>query len=221
MTTSVSSSTSSDSTTSSSSSSVSSSSSTSDDLEVQFIDLLVAEIENQDPTDPMDASEYVSQLSQLSMVQGIDDLNDTATSTNDTLNDMSLTAATDLVGKEVTVPADSITVDESGATVSGQVTLDSAADSVTVNLYDSSGTLVSQSTYSNQSAGTVEYSFENVDSGDYTITATSTTGSTSTTLTTYVTDTVDKVSLSDDAVELEVSGIGTVSLSNVVSVSNG
>lgn len=219
--TTVTSSTSSDSTTSSSSSSVSSSSSTSDDLEIEFINLLVAEIENQDPTDPMDASEYVSQLSQLSMVQSLEDLNDTATDTNDQLSDMSLTAASDLVGKEVTVPADSITVDESGATVSGEVSLDSSADSVTVNLYDSSGTLVDQQTYSNQSAGTVSYSFDNVDSGDYTVTATATTGSTSTTLTTYITESVEKVTLSDDSVNLVVSGVGTVALSDVLSVSNG
>lgn len=220
MTTSVSSSTSSDSTTTSTSSSVSSSSSTSDDLEVQFINLLVAEIENQDPTDPMDASEYVSQLAQLSMVQSLDDLNDTSTDTNDSLSDISLLAASNLVGKEVTVQADAVSLDSDSSTVSGQVTLSNAADSVTVNLYDSSGTLVSQQTYSNQSAGTVAFSFSDVASGDYTLTATSTTDGTSSTLTTYITQTVDKVSLSDDTVSLDVAGIGSYDLSDIVSVSN-
>nr|WP_321241448.1 flagellar hook capping FlgD N-terminal domain-containing protein [uncultured Tolumonas sp.] len=219
MTTSVTSSTSSTSTTSSSNT-VSSSSSTSDDLEVQFIDLLVAEIQNQDPTDPLDASEYVSQLSQLSMVQSLDSLNTSQTTTNSELTEMSLLAASNLVGQTVTTPASSVTLDADGS-VSGQVTLDSAADSVTVYLYDSSGNVVDQSTTTSAEAGSVAFDFTGLTAGTYTLSATATTSGTTSDLTTYVNETVDKVSLSDDSVQLDVAGVGTVDLSDILGVSNG
>lgn len=217
MTTSVTSSTTTSSTTSSDS--VASSSSTSDDLEVQFIDLLVAEIQNQDPTDPMDASEYVSQLSQLSMVQSLDDLSDLQTESNDQLTEISLLAASNLVGQTVTTPASSVTLDADGS-ISGQVTLDDAADSVTISLYDSSGNLVDQSTTSNASAGTVEFAFSDLEAGTYTLSATATSDSTSTDLTTYVDQTVEKVSLSDDSVQLDIAGVGTVDLADILGVSS-
>jgi flagellar basal-body rod modification protein FlgD len=219
MTTSVTSSTSSTST-SSSSDTVSSSSSTTDDLEVQFIDLLVAEIQNQDPTDPLDASEYVSQLSQLSMVQSLDTLNTSQDTTNSELTEMSLLAASNLVGQTVTAPASSVTLDADGS-VSGQVTLDSAADSVTVYLYDSSGNVVDKSTTTSAEAGAVSFDFTGLSAGTYTLSATSTTSGTSTDLTTYVNETVDKVSLSDDSVQLDIAGVGTVALADILGVSNG
>jgi flagellar basal-body rod modification protein FlgD len=219
MTSSVTSSTSSTSTTSSSDT-VSSSSSTTDDLEVQFIDLLVAEIQNQDPTDPLDASEYVSQLSQLSMVQSLDSLNTSQTTTNSELTEMSLLAASNLVGQTVTAPASSVTLDADGS-VSGQVTLDSAADSVTVYLYDSSGNVVDQTTTTSAEAGSVAFDFTGLTAGTYTLSATATTSGTTSDLTTYVNETVDKVSLSDDSVQLDVAGVGTVDLSDILGVSNG
>lgn len=218
MTTSVSSTTSSTSTTSSSDT-VSSSSDSSSDLEVEFINLLVAEIENQDPTDPMDASEYVSQLSQLSMVQSLDTLNTTDTSTNDKLSDISLLAASNLVGQTVTAPASSVTLDSDDSEISGQVTLDSSADSVTVYLSDSSGNVVDQQTWTSQSAGTLSFNFSGLSAGTYTLSATSTTSGTTSDLTTYVNESVEKVSLSDSTVQLEVANVGTVDLSDILGVS--
>lgn len=217
MTTSVSSSTSSTSTTSSTSSTVSSSSS---DLEVQFINLLVAEIQNQDPTDPMDASEYVSQLSQLSSLQSMENLSDLQSTSNDELTQVSLLAATNMVGKTATVPASSVTLDSDGS-ISGQVTLDDAADSVTINAYDSSGTVVGTKTVSSPSAGTETFEFSDLPAGSYTLKATTTTGTTSASLSTYVNESVEKVSLSDSTVQLEVAGVGTVDLSDILGVSNG
>ena len=39
-----------------------------------FIELLVAQVKNQDPTKPMDPSEFMNQLTQSSMVNGLNDL---------------------------------------------------------------------------------------------------------------------------------------------------
>ncbi|MEZ5942587.1 MAG: flagellar hook capping FlgD N-terminal domain-containing protein [Planctomycetaceae bacterium] len=41
----------------------------------QYLNLLVAQLQNQDPLKPMDQQEQVAQLAQFSMVEGIDRLN--------------------------------------------------------------------------------------------------------------------------------------------------
>jgi flagellar basal-body rod modification protein FlgD len=42
-----------------------------------FLELLVAQLQNQDPLDPMDNTEYVSQLAQFSSLEQMQSLNDT------------------------------------------------------------------------------------------------------------------------------------------------
>lgn len=44
-------------------------------LQQDFLNLLVAQLENQDPLSPMEQEEFIGQLSQLSMVEGIEKLN--------------------------------------------------------------------------------------------------------------------------------------------------
>ena len=63
-------------TASSSSSSSSTSSATSGtDLQNTFLQLLIAQMQNQDPTNPMDSSQMTSQLAQINTVTGISQLN--------------------------------------------------------------------------------------------------------------------------------------------------
>ena len=90
-----------------------------------FLKLLVAQMQNQDPTDPIDASQQMSQLASFSTVEQ-------AIKTNKHLESLiqesSLTQATGLIGKTVT-SAD-------GAT-SGVVTaVDINADGLTATLDD-------------------------------------------------------------------------------------
>ena len=195
----------------------SSSDSTSSDLQIEFIDLLVAQIQNQDPTDPQDSSEYVTQLSQLSMVQSLESLESLQTTSNSDVEDLTALQSTNLVGKQVLSETDSTTLSSSGS-VSGQVTLDSAADSMTVSVYDSSGNLVSSDTTSGPTAGTYSFSFDDLDAGTYSVTIQTTSSGTTTTQTPYLNSTVQSVTLNDDGVELNLAGGSSVSLDDVVSV---
>lgn len=206
------------STTSSSDEETVSSSSTSEELQIEFIDLLVAQIQNQDPTDPIDSSTYVSQLSQLSMVQSLEELSTLQTSSNDLVEDLTALQSTNLVGQSVLVESSSTTLSADGS-LSGQVTLDSAADSLTINVYDADGTLISSETSSSPSAGTYSFSFDDLSAGTYTVTAVSSADSTTTNETTYLNSEVESVTLDDDGVQLQVSGAGTVALTDVVAVS--
>ena len=77
-----------------------------------FLQLLIAEMKNQDPTNPMDTSQYMSQFAQLSTVEQ-------ATLTNSKLDSLlssqSLTQADSLIGRNVSF------TDSTGATFSGKV----------------------------------------------------------------------------------------------------
>ena len=77
-----------------------------------FLQLLVAEMKNQDPTNPMDTSQYMSQFAQLSTVEQ-------ATQTNSKLDALlssqALTQADGLIGRTVSF------TDTTGAAVSGKI----------------------------------------------------------------------------------------------------
>jgi flagellar basal-body rod modification protein FlgD len=77
-----------------------------------FLQLLIAEMKNQDPTNPMDTSQYMSQFAQLSSVEQ-------ATQTNKKLDSLlssqALTQADGLIGRTVSF------TDTTGATFSGKI----------------------------------------------------------------------------------------------------
>ncbi|WP_241519099.1 flagellar hook capping FlgD N-terminal domain-containing protein [Aeromonas salmonicida] len=43
-------------------------------LRNEFLQMMVAQIQNQDPTNPLDGAQYVTQLAQFSMVEGVESL---------------------------------------------------------------------------------------------------------------------------------------------------
>ena len=77
-----------------------------------FLQLLIAEMKNQDPTNPMDTSQYMSQFAQLSTVEQ-------ATLTNSKLDSLlssqALTQADGLIGRNVSF------TDTTGAAVTGKI----------------------------------------------------------------------------------------------------
>jgi flagellar basal-body rod modification protein FlgD len=77
-----------------------------------FLQLLIAEMKNQDPTNPMDTSQYMSQFAQLSTVeQGMQ----TNAKLDALLSSQSLSQADGLIGKTVSF------TDSTGASFSGKV----------------------------------------------------------------------------------------------------
>ncbi|WP_027519844.1 flagellar hook assembly protein FlgD [Bradyrhizobium sp. WSM1417] len=77
-----------------------------------FLQLLIAEMKNQDPTNPMDTSQYMSQFAQLSSVEQAMQTN---TKLDALLSSQSLSQADGLIGKTVSF------TDATGASFSGKV----------------------------------------------------------------------------------------------------
>jgi len=143
----------------SSSTTAESSTSAADDLQDQFLTLLTTELQNQDPTDPMDNSEMVTQLAQISTISSIEEVTSTLEGISGQISAAETLQASALVGNGVLIDGNVIQVDSGVATTFG-VTLDGDADSVSVTIKNSTGTVVRTLDEGSMSAGTQSLSWD-------------------------------------------------------------
>ena len=101
----------------------------------RFLKLLVTQMKNQDPLNPMDNAQITSQMAQISTVSGIDKLSAAVTAMNTLMLQTQSLEGAALVGKDVLVAGDKLSVDAAGK-ASGGFELDSAAQSVVVTVKD-------------------------------------------------------------------------------------
>jgi len=106
-----------------------------------FMKLMIAQLENQDPTKPMDNNEFLSQMAQFSMVNGIDDLNSSFGSVSDAmLGAQGLQAAT-LLDKSAITDTTAAAFDGQGA-IRGLIDLDQPVVGMQVQVWDERGVQV-------------------------------------------------------------------------------
>jgi len=124
-----------------------------------FIELMLAQMKNQDPTKPLDPNEFMSQLAQFSTVNGIQELKQSVDSMASMLaSDQSVKAAT-LVGRQVMSPGN-LAILEKGGGVDGQVVLASSVTDLDIKVYSESGALVRTIPMGGQSAGSVPFKWD-------------------------------------------------------------
>ncbi len=169
-------------TSSSGSSTSSTGSSSSSDLQTTFLKLLVAQLQNQDPTNPMDSSQMTSQLAEINTVSGISQLNTTLTSLATQMQAGQSAQTALLIGQNVLVQGSSAFV-TSGKSPGFGVVLPSDATDVQVTVKDSSGNVVNTLDLGAHTAGNIPVSWTPTDSsgakladGTYTISAVATVG---------------------------------------------
>jgi flagellar basal-body rod modification protein FlgD len=194
-----------------------------------FITLMLAQLQNQDPTSPVDSNTFLTQLAQLSEVQGITSLNSSFSALSTSLTSNQALQASSLLGHQALVNSSTATI-AAGATVTGAVNVPQSTSQVTLSITDSSGALVSQINLGAQSAGLADFSWNGTTgsgsqapAGTYTLTA-QYAGATSggTAATTLVNGTVESVSMGagSTGLTLNVSGVGSVPFSGVQQISN-
>jgi len=169
-------------------------------LQDRFLTLLVAQMRNQDPLNPLENAEVTTQMAQISTVEGVAKMNQTMSTVAAATGMNRASASTGLIGQDVFVPGNKLSWDSTSGSMRGGVTLDADATQVTVELFDASGKVVDQRTFSDVMAGTTSIDWNgrgtngSYGPGDYTMRATvmSDTKATATTLTTErVTGVVD------------------------------
>jgi flagellar basal-body rod modification protein FlgD len=142
-----------------------------------FLKLMVAQVQNQDPFAPMENGDFIGQMAQFSSVDGINAMNASLENMSKAFSHgQSLQAAT-LVGRQVVAPSTTANL-TAGKPLQGEVDLTDSVSSLVVNIRDSSGVLVESLDLGPQAAGRVSFSWDGRDSegnqqvdGDYYINA--------------------------------------------------
>ena len=80
-------------------------------LSNQFITLMVAQIQNQDPTNPVDGNQFVEQYATISQVQSLENMTKLQQSSLVLADNLQMLTAANLVGQNVTVHTDSLQLD--------------------------------------------------------------------------------------------------------------
>jgi flagellar basal-body rod modification protein FlgD len=187
-----------------------------------FLTLMTAQLQNQDPLNPTDSNQFLSQLSELSTVEGISQLNTSmSTLSNSMLSSQALTSVS-LVGQNVLAQGSSAAY-TSGQALSGAVQVPAGASSVSVSITNSGGALVDQLSVP-AGSGLQNFSWSGntntgltAPSGTYSVTASAVVGGTSQAATTYINGTVTSVTLgaSGASPTLNTTQLGPVALSAV------
>jgi flagellar basal-body rod modification protein FlgD len=211
--------------TSAASSSSSSSSSGGTVSQADFMQLLVAQLQNQDPTQPVQGTEFVTQLAQFAQLQQSTSQTQMLGTLSTQLTGLSNNQATDLVGQTVTVSGNTVSFDGTTATPTN-VTLASAAANVTATIADSNGNVVQTLNLGAHAAGSMGIPWNGQDSagglvpsGNYTVTVTATDASNqAVSVSQNVTGVVQNVSFSQGYPELTLTSGVQAPISQLVSV---
>lgn len=188
-----------------------------------FLQLLVTQMQNQNPLDPQDNSEFVAQLAQFSSLETMQNLSTSVDAIGGMYQSSQALQASSLVGRSVIVDSGSTNVDTTKG-MTGQVVLPSTSTTTSVNVYDSTGTIVRTIDMGEQKAGNASFTWDGKDdagqtlaTGNYSFKATGSLDGTNTGLTTYLPATVTSVTMGSagTAMTLNLANGENIALSKV------
>ncbi len=199
-----------------------------------FMKMMIAQLQNQDPLNPMDSTQYAAQLAQFSTLEQLQNLNTTMTqavnANSQLTQSVNNTLVATLIGKDVKLSGNTLVLSgQSNINLGYNLPLD--AQNVQVKIYNSSGGLVRTITDCPNVEGDNKLSWDLTDdngnklaNGNYTfdVSATNYNGSSMTT-TQYKIGSIDGVKFTDNGTVILVDGaeynIGDIS--EVLSPSTG
>ena len=187
----------------------------------EFLNLLVAQLNNQNPLEPQGNGEFIAQLAQFSQVEGIEKLNTSMGSLVTGYQSSQALQASSLVGRKVIVPGDKAVVDTSES-FKASLILPTSSSNVAVNIYDKSGAAVSRINLGEQAAGNVSFIWDGKDAsgyllppGTYKFEAQASYAEGTKGLYTLLPANVDSVTLGGSELMLNLAGLGSVPMSQV------
>jgi flagellar basal-body rod modification protein FlgD len=188
----------------------------------QFLELMVTQLKNQDPTKPLDSGAFLGQLAQFGTVSGIQQMQTSLSDLSTSLRSSQALTASGLVGRTVLAPGNvgALTADVG---MGGMLDLPSSASDVVVSITDASGQLVQRLSLGSQSAGQVPFFWDGTMTngtaaapGQYTISAQALSGSDKYAVNTNVLSQVNSVSMGgSQGLMLNLAGLGAVPVSDV------
>ena len=184
----------------------------------RFLKLLVAQMQNQDPLNPMDNAQVTSQMAQINTVTGIDKLNATVQGLSTQFMQLQAVQGASLVGRDVIVAGNKLSVDSEAAVGQGGFELADAADAVKVEILAPSGAVVETLNLGAEGAGVHSFNWPSgtaTSGSGLTFRVTATSGGVAAKVTPLMRDRVDAISTTGTSFNLELASSGTVPYSAV------
>lgn len=175
-----------------------------------FLELMIAQLQNQDPTNPSDSAEFLSQIAQFSTVEGVSDLSKSFDEFTSLFAGSQTMDAINLVGRSVMTDTNvGYMNDSSGMTAT--LDLSGNAASATAYIQDEYGALVNQISLGPLADGYQELSWDGtdfngdpVDPGRYRISAEAFIDGQTQAVSVYAHNQVDSVVLSDNGTSYQL-----------------
>src|SRR6188768_2930040 len=184
----------------------------------RFLKLLVAQMRNQDPLNPMDNAQVTSQMAQINTVTGIDKLNATVQGLSTQFMQLQAVQGASLVGRDVIVAGNRLSVDAEAGIGQGGFELDGAADAVKVEILAPSGAVVQTLNLGAEGSGVHSFNWPSgtaTSGSGLTFRVSATTGGVATKATPLMRDRVDAISTTGTSFNLELASSGSVPYSAV------
>ena len=186
----------------------------------EFLQLMLAQLKNQDPFKAMDPSQFLGQLAQFGTVTGIQDMQAAFTSLSDAMRSSQVLDGAGMVGRDVLVPSDTVTLHADGS-VKGSIDVPKGLTGLTVNIRDGAGALVRRMTLPTDS-GNHEFTWDGLRddgtraaAGDYDIEAIGSLDGQSGSLEMLFASRVNSVTIDSSGLVLNTNDLGARPLSDV------
>jgi flagellar basal-body rod modification protein FlgD len=189
--------------------------------QAEFLELMIAQLKNQDPFKAMDPSQFLGQLAQFGTVSGIQDMQTAFGTLSDAMRSSQVLDGATMVGREVLVPSDAVALGAEGA-VHGALDVPTGTTALQINIRNASGTLVRSMPLST-ATGLNDFSWDGVadngtraPAGDYTIEAVANVAGKPTSLEMLLASRVNSVTIdSASGLTLNTNNLGSRALSDV------
>jgi len=186
-----------------------------------FLKLMTAQMQNQDPFNPVDNTQMVAQMAQFSSLAGISEMSTTLKAIQDKLGATTASDAMAYIGKTVLTAGDTAYGRTTGG-LSGAIELGAASSKTIVTVANANGQVLKQFDLGAQAAGTVQYEWdgkteagEDAGSGPFTVSVAAQNNGKSVAATNLVWAPVQSVSTTSGAAVLSLPGIGDVPVTAV------
>lgn len=187
-----------------------------------FMKLLIAQLQNQDPTSPADPADFMQQISTLSNVESIQNLSNTIENMSSSLlSSQAALQASSMVGQRAFVNTDIAQLYQEEGYVDGLVSLETSASDVRITIYDAGGNVIDRVSMGAQPPGDHNFVWqagEGVPAGNYRIVAEAATGADGTyeEVATYMGFNINSVTLGQNGIGMKVNtAIGSIDMSEV------
>ncbi|MEX0603140.1 MAG: flagellar hook assembly protein FlgD [Marinobacter sp.] len=188
----------------------------------EFMELMIAQLKNQNPLEPQDNGDFIAQLAQFSSLEEMQTLSGNV---NDVVGEFRSTQALQasaMVGRSVLVPAENGLLGADGQ-IKGAVNVPASTSNLRVSIVNQAGEIVRQIEMGSSEPGQTSFVWDGKDgngttmpTGTYGVIAQGAYPSGTEQLATVVSANVDSVSLGQaGGITLNLAGMGSIALSQV------